>query len=163
VVGQLAETFGDPGKMEQAMQRAIPDFDDVQKKQKRCQARLAKIAGGRKRFMHQVVKGSLKDDDASEMFEEMNQQEAVVREELDKLNAALADIPEPEVFDLWKECLAQTAAMLGQMTDEDRRKLIDMAFARRGDGVYVTLDQQPFARHKQPAFEIKCSMLPPSP
>jgi hypothetical protein len=163
VVSQLAETFGDPGKMEQAMQRAIPDYDEVSKKQKRCQARLAKIAAGRKRLMHQVVKGSLKDDDASEMFEEMNQQEAVVREELDKLNAALADIPDPEAFDLWKEAVARIAAMLGQFTPEDRRKLIDMAFGRRGDGVYVALDSQPYARNKEPAFDLKCSMAPQSP
>jgi DNA invertase Pin-like site-specific DNA recombinase len=157
VVRQLIATLGNPAQLESAMKAAIPNCDAVLKQKKRHEAGLKRIAKGRKRILNLIVKGTLSDAQATETLDDLSEREEVLKHEVDKLNAALADIPEP---DRMQELVKAAKWYLGQVDAADRRKLIEMAFSRKGDGVYVKLERQPYQRTRQPDFEIKCSLLP---
>jgi hypothetical protein len=96
VIHKLFNLFGNPAQIERAVKDAIPDCDKLVKRQERLAKELSKIEGSRKRLIDLVVKDTITNEDAEPKLLELKERESSLGNELDSINAQLADIPDAE-------------------------------------------------------------------
>jgi site-specific DNA recombinase len=163
VIRDLFGMLGNPAAIEQAIKAAIPDCEEALTRRQHLEEELAKVSRGRERVLGLVAKDLLTDGQAEKQLRELKEREAGLRSELDKLAATLAEVPDAETVRLFVEQMEDAIGPIiiihdGEgntyaggndvqsylmMTDEDRRKLVDVALSGnlpdgKPAGVYLT-------------------------
>ncbi|MGD0900143.1 MAG: recombinase family protein, partial [Thermoguttaceae bacterium] len=162
IVRDLFNMLGNPAAIEQAIKAAVPDCDKALKQRERLEAELAKIERARNRVLDLIERDTITDAQAAAKLQALKDREATLRGELDKLAAALADVPDAETV---RQAALHVQEVCGaifvedeagnryaggndvqsflMMEPGDRRKLIDVAFSGslpggQPAGVYVS-------------------------
>jgi DNA invertase Pin-like site-specific DNA recombinase len=103
VVGQLFNMFGNPAAIERAVRAAVPDADKALARRQRLEADLEKVGRGRERILALVAADAVTEADAAKQLGDLKGRAALLREELDKLAATLAEVPTQETIQLFVE------------------------------------------------------------
>src|SRR5262249_32127400 len=103
VVSDLFDMLGNPAAIERAVKAAVPDCDKALEQRRPLEDELAKVGRGRERVLGLVAKDLLTDDQAEKQLRELKERESGLRAELDKLAAALADVPDAEAVRVFVE------------------------------------------------------------
>jgi hypothetical protein len=164
VVSQLFELFGNPAQIERAVRRAVPDCDQLLKRQAALAADLAKLLKARERVLAMIIKDVLTDKQTESQLSELKDREGMLRKELDKLSVQLADLPDEETLRCYVQRIDEAIFVFdhnGQtyaggndvmsyvlMSHADKKHLIDAVFAKplaggEPAGVYVTPSAAP--------------------
>jgi DNA invertase Pin-like site-specific DNA recombinase len=154
----LFDTFGNAAKVQQAIKEAIPDLEQIaadRQRHQRLTAELAKIEPQRQKLVDAVLDGTLTNEMVRKKREALDADELRITDELDKLAAALANVPDAAEIKLFaeklsrcwvRECveggrrkrrvevprhklIANVANMhFERMTWEEKRQLVEMVF-----------------------------------
>jgi DNA invertase Pin-like site-specific DNA recombinase len=163
VLRDLFEMFGNPALIQQAIGAAVPDCDKATKRRDRLAAELVKVEKGRGSVLNLIVKGVLTETQAEKQLAELKDREDRLRDEMDKINATLAAVPDDDAIRLYVEqvedALGKSITVHDQagntyaggndvmtwvlMTRDDKRKLVRAVFDipladGRPAGVYVS-------------------------
>lgn len=96
VLIELSDMFGNKAAIERAVKRATPDADKASKRRDRLTAELGKVTAGRDRVLALVGKGHVTEAQAENQLAELKAREAELRDDLDRIEAALADVPDSD-------------------------------------------------------------------
>jgi hypothetical protein len=103
VVRELFQMFGNPAAIERAVKAAVPDCEAEMERKARLEKDVEGIEASRQRVLGLVVKGLINDTQAEKQLRDLNDREATLRVELDKVAAVLADVPDPEALRCYVE------------------------------------------------------------
>jgi DNA invertase Pin-like site-specific DNA recombinase len=103
VIGDLFDMFGNPAAIERAVQSAIPDCAEEVKRRLRLEGELTNLRKARSRLLNLVVKGAITEDQAEAELTGLKEREELLGQQLDKLAAVLADVPDPEAIRCYVE------------------------------------------------------------
>lgn len=155
VLRELFDCFGNPVAVQRAVQAAMPNLDKInqdRERLKRLAGELAKVEASRNRVVDAIADGLLTRDQAKVKLTKLSDQETALREELDKVESTLANVPTVEdiksdakkVSAKWRLFLKTTCInnRFDEMTWEERRKLALMVFSGRSPegkrhGIYI--------------------------
>jgi DNA invertase Pin-like site-specific DNA recombinase len=148
VVRDLFNMFGNPAAIERAVKQAIPDCEKLLQQRERLESETAKIEKARARVLALIEKDAITDKQAETKLRELKEREAGFLATLDSVNGSLACLPDPEAA---RQAALQVHEICGgiviedkegnqyaggndvqsflMMSYEDRRKLIEAAFA----------------------------------
>jgi DNA invertase Pin-like site-specific DNA recombinase len=101
VVGQLASVLGNPATLLRSIRASVPDCDDALKRKARLEADVAKIGKSRDRVLSLVADGVVRVEQARKQLGDLNDRESLVKEELERLTATLADVPDEKEVERW--------------------------------------------------------------
>jgi hypothetical protein len=162
VVRDTFNLLGNPAAIERAIKAAVPDWDKAMKQRERLEAELAKVEKARGRVLDLIERDTITDTQAAAKLLALKDREGVLRRELDKLAATLADVPDAAAM---RQAALHVTEVCGaifvedeagnryaggndvqsflMMEPGDRRKLIDVAFTGnlpdgKPAGVYVS-------------------------
>ena len=164
VMIHLFDAFGNPAEVERAIKAAIPNRDQLDEAHERlCEIaeQLEKTEANRDRIMGRLMKGTLSEDKADKYLDEVNDREAELHREQERLNQMMSQQPNPARVKAISEQVSKgfkpirlTSAILtakcdlanykfDKMTWEDQRTLVKLVFSGelndgRRMGVYVT-------------------------
>jgi DNA invertase Pin-like site-specific DNA recombinase len=176
VVHDLFNLFGSPAAIAAAVKAAVPDCDNALKRRARLEADIKKVEKSRGRVIDAIADGLLTKAQAKPKLDELKEQEDGLRQELDELTAALADVPDPEEVRRYIEKVGASVFVYDDegkmreggnsistflaMTRADKRRLIEAVFdAPLADstpaGVYVSPGGGGPHRPKKWAFTIR--------
>lgn len=180
VIKQLFEMFGNPAAIERAVKAAVPDCDKALKQQGRIQAELAQVESARNRVLNLIERDTLTIEQAEKKLRDLKDREAGLRANLDKLAAALADVPDEETVRCYVERIegvfGPTIVVQDEqgntyeggndvqsyimMSREDRRRLIRAVFDTpladgKPAGVYVYPEEGEVKRYRPRKFKFK--------
>jgi len=107
VMGHLFECFGNPQRVQKAIQDATPNMEEVEKEYKRLdriESELVKIKKGRDRVIKQIVDEKLTDEQAGGQLDKLNLRENNLTEEKHRLHESLSNQPDAkQISDISKE------------------------------------------------------------
>jgi site-specific DNA recombinase len=181
VMRTLFDVFGNPVKVQAAIDAATPDKRKVQEardRQQRLQANLAGIETRRERLIDAITEGTVSKSQARQKMDELNSREQHLADELDKTAAILANIPTSEQV---KETATRIAGkfkrryyepreriatrlancQFDKMTWDEQRSLVQMVVGGkstegRRHGVYISwIDGQENKRRKKWGYRIE--------
>jgi DNA invertase Pin-like site-specific DNA recombinase len=163
VVGDLFDLLGNTAAIDRAIKSAIPDCTDLLVKKLRLESDLAKVERGRAGVLELVAREALTLDQAETKLNKLKEREAGLRQEMDEIRAALADVPDSGALRLYVQEIQGAfgkAIMVVDddgntyaggndvqsylmMTRQDRHDLLDSVFSvpqpgGKPSGVYIT-------------------------
>lgn len=158
---QIFAEFGNPAGVRRALEAAVPDMaarQQAEQDRAKLVERLGKLEAGQKRILKLVVDGSLTDVQISAQLADIKSEDAAIRLQLEKIEAAFRDIPSRAAIAqaaelLAKEGIVYTAARtvarlrlanhdFAEMTFHDKKQLLGLLFGGklpdgRRMGIYV--------------------------
>ena len=150
VMRYMFEMFGNPAKMIEAIDAAIPNKKKVaqlQKKQARLAKELAQTNKKLKRLVDAITDGVISNDDARDKRQELDNTKANFQTELDTIATELESVPTQQSLKRIrglpaKRYFANNPRAYEHMTHEEKRVLVEMVLADmmpdgRRSGVYV--------------------------
>jgi hypothetical protein len=93
VLGQLFDTLGNPAAIEKAIKRAVPDCDKAIKERSRLEAELERTTRTKNQILDLMERGRITMAEVDSRLVNKNEQEAAVREKLNRIAATLANLP----------------------------------------------------------------------
>lgn len=96
VVKELFNLMGNPAAIERAINNAVPDVSLARTKQERLSAELDKIAKARDKILNLIAYDTLEEDEARKQLNELKERQALLKEELSKVDEELTDVPTEE-------------------------------------------------------------------
>jgi hypothetical protein len=185
VLSDLFKMVGNPAAIERAVRAAIPDCDKELRRKAQLEGALTKVDKARDRILDLVTRDAITDAQAETRLRDLKDQEAELRQDLDKLASLLADVPDAEAVRCYVEQVQDTigpaifvyddqgntyaggndlASFLLMMDDkhaQDRRVLVEAVFSTpladgTPAGVYIYPDGQAVPhRPKNWAFKVR--------
>jgi DNA invertase Pin-like site-specific DNA recombinase len=177
VISQLFNLFGNPTAIQRAVQAGVPDCDEMLKRRQHLAADLARVEKARANVLLLVEREALTMGQAEKKLKEYKDREAALREDVEKVEAALAEVPDEESVRCYVDRINDQICVIGDdgqprlggndlstlltMTGEERRRLVEAVFhTPMADGtpagVYVRQEGQAAPhRPKTWGFAIK--------
>jgi len=168
----LVQTFGDPEKIEKAIQKTTPDFKKRKKLEKEKEYYEQQLSGleiEHERLLEAVSKGLLTDSEIEKSIEKIRKRKLEFETWKSQIECELNNIPKEELVKrkaLWARSIAKSVTVdnpniVFKRDYEWKRRLIERAFSgtdARGNrlGVYISID-----KNDQMTMEIK-GMLEPT-
>jgi site-specific DNA recombinase len=184
VVSKLFDLLGNPAAIERAVNAAVPACEEALKQRSRLEEELLKVGRARDRVLGMIEKDAITDAQAEAKLRELQEREAGLRVELDRLAATLADVPDAETVRLFVEqwdcggirCVGvldeygneyeggNSVSSWIAMRKDDRPKLIDAALTGSlpdgtPAGVYVTPTGGARFRPKNYSYRIRGRLI----
>ena len=157
VLLQLVQTFGDPERIEQSIQRYSPDLkrrEQLQRELNDLTKRLKVVTNEKQRLVRAVAKGSITDDDVRIEMEKLSSQKESTDFRVNSINDILSNIPDADrVRRLSKlargvivNATRNNSKLIFKRDYKWRRRLIEHAFSgtdREGRrlGIYVDMNE----------------------
>lgn len=163
VIERLFLELGNPAGVQRAMEKAIPNREQVEKARERLQeiaTELLKIKPQRDKIISRMLNETLTEEQADEHLLKLKRREALLSDEQERLKEQVASIPDRDILDavagrvaehfqkrqsakLW--AARQAEHDFDEMTWEDKRSLLETVFSESLPdggrmGVYVTRD-----------------------
>lgn len=176
VVADLFNMFGNPAAIERSVRAAVPDCDKALRRRARVEEELAKLAQARDRVLALVIEDHLTESQAAKKLGELKGREGVLRDELGRLNAALADVPDPADVRRYVERFGESVVVFDDggnqyaggndvqsfllMSRQERRALVESVFGAHlpdgtPGGVYIKPAGGQRFRRKQFTYELR--------
>ncbi len=148
----LFQMFGNQTAMEQAIKDAIPEkeeLDQLPSQKEAIVGQLEKLKAERNRLLKSIAKGLVSDDEAAEVLQDYREKEAVLKDEIRKIDSKLQRVPNKKSIGVMAhqikrhiEGYFQRSGEFAEMTFEDKKKLAQFAFSGKDPegkryGVYV--------------------------
>lgn len=184
VVHELFQLLGNPASIERAIKAAIPDCDRLVEKRERLEVELTKKDKARNRLLDLIEKDAITDEQAAKKLHDLKESEVGLRAEMEKVNLALADLPGERGIGLFVEPVGPNPgdvvimdydgntyaggndlASFLSMDNQDRRKLIEAAFAGRQPdgkpaGIYLLPASAKGGRSRAFSFKLAGRLFP---
>lgn len=163
VIAKLFGMFGNPTQIDRAVRAAVPNCDSSLRQRDRLNGELAKVSRARTSLLNLIEKDAITYEHAEKKLLELKEREDGLREELDRVDSALAEMPDEERIRAYVEQAGNAIfvyradrdeALPGgndlntylDMTRDDKRGLLRAVFGSPlGDGspagVYVNNDR----------------------
>jgi DNA invertase Pin-like site-specific DNA recombinase len=164
VTGKLFDMLGNPAAIRRAVKDSLPACDEALKRRDRLREELDSLQQGRNRVIDHIVAGTLTREQADAKLRLLHQRETLLRQELNRLDVQLANVPTEDELHCVVERIESAygpliivrdrdnddiyvggndVASFLAMTPDDRQRLIEAVFAGvlvdgRPAGVYVT-------------------------
>jgi hypothetical protein len=98
VLQELFATFGNPAAIERAIKQAIPDCDHLLRKREHIEEEVGKNETAVDRILDHVAKETISQEQADRKLKEIKERKTLLLEERDRLNDALAELPDAELL-----------------------------------------------------------------
>ena len=138
VLAHIFKMLGNKAAMEQAIQDAIPNKEEVEKLWDRkglLEKKLSEKEKERDRVVSAIKKGIITDDEAKKVMEELREEEELLKSELSAIDEKLNSVPDKEVVSrkaaLMKRVIQSyygSPQRLLEMSFEEKRKLLQAVF-----------------------------------
>lgn len=150
VVRDLFDLFGNPKKMQEAVDAAIPNKKKqatLEKKQTKLTKEISKVEQQVGRLVDAIQEGVISMSDAKKRREQLREKQTQLESELSQCSEELASVPTAEVLKRVKRLPTKRRMISGptgldDITFDEKRALIELSFSgvlpdRRKSGVYV--------------------------
>jgi len=144
----LFQTFGNPVAVQQAIERASGDMEQVseyQARMERVDADLKKIETGRQRILDLIVKGTITTAQTEAKLSDLKDREAKLREEQGRLADYLGNRPSPEQIKAVSKKVAAEMTRLQCRTTTARRVASRKPFSKMTEAEKTALLQMVFS------------------
>jgi hypothetical protein len=105
--------LGNPAAIKRAVKDTIPNHDQEQKRRAKLTSDLASIKSSRERIVRAIGKGILSEEDATSELTALKEREGLLRQDLARLDEALASIPTEEEMNVYVERIARVRGIPG--------------------------------------------------
>jgi DNA invertase Pin-like site-specific DNA recombinase len=170
VLFNLFDVFGNPAKVQAAIDAAAPDKQKTQEardRQQRLHADLARIETQRDRLIDAITEGTVSKSQARSKMDELNSREQHLADELDKTAEILANIPSADERKGIAHSIVRAATravanrQFDRMSWQEQRTLVQMVLGGKSPdgkrhGVYISwVDGQENKRKRKWGYRIE--------
>lgn len=161
VVEELMELFSNPSLIPRAVALAVPQAGDEHARLQKLEADLARKHSGRQQLAELVGEGVMPKEDAVKKLKELNEQEVVLREQIEGMRATIGTAPSPQEVEVMTQVMrnlieeaAQKEGGLKAILErtcsaEDKRLLVEAVFnAPLSDGTPAGVYIRPEGEYK---------------